>query len=213
MSWYLIGKRILDIFGALVGIILFSPLMILTALWIKIVSPEGPILADIPKRVGKDGELFRFFKFRSMVPNAQQMLENNPELFKKYKENSYKLESHEDPRLIKGAAFMRKYSLDELPQFFNVLFGEMSIVGPRAYYPKELDAQTEKYPETKKYLKTALSVKPGITGLWQVSGRSEISFEGRIRLDAEYAQKKSIIFDIILILKTPYVVVTGKGAY
>jgi len=211
MNFYIIGKRILDIVGAIFGIILFSPFMLGAALWIKYVSPNGPILADIPLRVGKDKKLFKFFKFRSMIPNAHQWLLDRPEMYEQYVKNNYKLDP--DPRLIKGAKFLRKSSIDEMPQFFNVLKGDMSIVGPRAYYSFEVDEQLKKFPQVKEYMDHALSVKPGITGLWQVSGRSQLSFEERVKLDAKYADNKSLLYDLWIIIKTPYVVLSGKGAY
>jgi len=212
MTPYDVGKRIVDIFGALVGIIIFFPLMLIAAVHIKRVSPEGPILADIPNRVSKGGRKFKMFKFRSMIPNAHDYLKNNPELYKKYVANNYKLDAEEDPRLIKGAIPMRKYSIDELPQFFNVLFGDMSLVGPRAYYPYELEEQSERFPEAVPYIKQLLEAKPGITGVWQISGRSSINFVDRVKLDADYAKTKSLVYDLLIILKTPYVVLTKRGA-
>jgi len=205
-------KRIIDILGSLLGIVLFSPIMILTSIWIKIVSPNGPVLADIPNRVGKDKKPFRFYKFRSMYPNAHELLKKDAELYDKYVKNNYKLSTDEDPRLIKGGKFLRKSSIDETPQFFNVLKGEMSIVGPRAYYFDEIENQLKRFPEAKKYIDEVMKVKPGITGLWQVSGRSDIGFVDRVKLDAEYAKKMSLLYDLMIILKTPYVVLTGKGA-
>ena len=205
-------KRIIDILGSLLGIVLFSPIMILTSIWIKIVSPGGPVLADIPNRVGKDKKPFRFYKFRSMYPNAHELLKKDAELYDKYVKNNYKLSTDEDPRLIKGGKFLRKSSIDETPQFFNVLKGEMSIVGPRAYYFDEIENQLKRFPEAKKYIDEVMKVKPGITGLWQVSGRSDIGFVDRVKLDAEYAKKMSLLYDLMIILKTPYVVLTGKGA-
>ncbi len=210
--FYDITKRLLDIIGASVAVILFSPIMIATAIYIKIVSPEGPILADMKKRVGKSGKEFKMFKFRSMVPNGHAVLESNPELYKKYVENNYKLDAHEDPRLIKGAAFIRKTSIDEMPQFFNVLLGQMSIVGPRAYFQYELDEQVQRYPQTKNDITRALTTKPGITGPWQVGGRSKIGFVDRIRIDGDYASKRSILYDLVIILKTPYAVLSQKGS-
>ncbi len=207
---YSIGKRALDIVGGIVGLILFAIPMLITAIFIKLVSPEGPVFADTILRVGKDGKQFRMYKFRSMIPNAQKWLENNPELFKKYKENSYKLDP--DPRLIKGGAFIRKMSIDELPQFLNVLKGDMSIVGFRAYYPFELIEQGEKHPEAKPDIAQALTVKPGITGVWQTSGRSNVGFCERVKMDAAYAKKRSLVYDLLVILKTPYIVLTKKGA-
>ncbi|OGC69757.1 hypothetical protein A2415_04755 [candidate division WWE3 bacterium RIFOXYC1_FULL_39_7] len=213
MSLYDITKRLMDIIGSICGIILFSPLLIGGALWVKLVSPEGPVFADIKDRVGKDKRPFKMFKLRSMVVNGYDFLKDNyPELHKKYMENSYKLSADEDPRLLKGAKIIRKLSIDEMPQFFNVLLGTMSIVGPRAYYFYEIEEQLQKYPEAAPYLEEALKVKPGITGLWQVSGRSNVGFMDRVKLDAKYAKTKSIWFDILLILKTPFAVLSGKGA-
>lgn len=205
-------KRILDIFGALVGILIFTPLMVAVSVFIKVVSPSGPVLADIPDRVGKDKKPFKFYKFRSMYPNAHDILKKDKALYKKYVDNNYKLSVSEDPRLIKGGGFLRKSSIDEFPQFFNVLKGDMSLVGPRAYYFDEVENQLKRFPEGKNYIGKALSVKPGITGLWQVSGRSDIGFLNRLKLDAKYADNVSLVYDLKIILKTPYVVLLGKGA-
>lgn len=185
--------------------------MLSVAILIKLDS-SGPVLADTPKRATKDGKLFKLYKFRSMVQNAWEILQKNPELLKKYKENSYKLPTDEDPRVTKIGRFIRKTSFDELPQFFNILKGEMSLVGSRPYYPFELEEQQKKYPDSKRYVDIILKAKPGLTGLWQVSGRSDINFDARVKLDAEYVQRRSIIFDIWLILKTIPAVLTGRGA-
>jgi lipopolysaccharide/colanic/teichoic acid biosynthesis glycosyltransferase len=210
--FYDLTKRLLDIAGALVAIVIFLPVAIVTAIAIEIESP-GPLLADTPKRVGKNGHQFRLLKFRSMIPNAHNLLHTDPKfkkLLEEYKKSSYKL--HNDPRVTKVGKFIRKHSIDEIPQFINVLRGEMSLVGPRAYYPFELDEQQKKYPETKELVKEVLKVKPGITGQWQVSGRSEINFDKRIIMDAMYARKRSISYDILIILKTPWAMVSGQGA-
>lgn len=207
-----ITKRFIDILGSIVMIIFFSPVAVLTAIAIEIESP-GPILADTPKRVGKDGKEFRFLKFRSMIPNAHQLLHTDPrfkKLLEEYKKSSFKL--HDDPRITKVGKFIRKHSIDELPQFVNVLRGEMSIVGPRAYYPFELEEQQNKYPNTRDLVKIVQKVKPGITGPWQVSGRSEINFDKRIEMDALYARRRSIVYDLMIMIKTPIAMVTGKGA-
>ena len=209
---YKILKRIMDIVGALVGLVLLLPVFIIVSVWIKAVSPSGPVFADIPDRVGKDKKPFKFMKFRSMFPNAHEYLVKNQELYKKYVENNYKLNAEEDPRIIKGGIFLRKYSIDELPQFINVLKGEMSIVGPRAYYFFEIEDQAQKFPGTAELVDKAVSVKPGITGPWQVTGRSTIGFVERVKLDAKYAENRSILYDILIVLKTPYVVLTKKGA-
>jgi undecaprenyl-phosphate galactose phosphotransferase len=107
---------------------------------------------------------------------------------------------------------LRKHSIDEVPQLVNILKGDMSLVGPRAYYPDELRDQQKKYPSTKDAVKIVLSVKPGLTGYWQVSGRSEINFDKRIQMDAEYVKKRSIFYDLYIILKTPWAMISGKGA-
>lgn len=205
-------KRCIDIIGAIViGIILF-PLALLTAMAIFIDSP-GPVLADTPMRVGKYGKLFKLYKFRSMVINAHELLRSDPKmkkLYEQYKKNSYKL--HEDPRVTRVGRFIRKHSLDEIPQLLNVFKGEMSLVGPRPYYPDELTDQQKKYPHTKELVSIVLSAKPGLTGDWQVSGRSEVNFDKRIKIDAQYVQKKSIVRDVGILLKSPIVMITGKGA-
>lgn len=205
-------KRLLDIIFSSVLLVVFFPVIVITALAIRLNS-RGPILADTPSRVGKSGHSFRMYKFRSMVANAHEMLTTDPkykELLEEYKKSGYKLK--DDPRITEVGKFIRKYSLDEIPQFLNVLKGDMSIVGPRAYYPDELRDQQKKYPHTKDAVKVVLSVKPGITGVWQVSGRSDINFDKRIQLDADYAKRRSIFFDFSIILKTPFAMLSGKGA-
>lgn len=208
-----IVKRLVDFLGALSLLIIFSPIMIITALAIKLDSP-GPIFADIPERVGKNGKMFRIYKFRSMIPNAQKMLMTDPRLkrlFENYKKNNYKLK--DDPRITRVGSFIRRHSIDEFPQLINVLVSNMSIVGPRPYYAFELVEQSKKYPQTKRDIKIVQTVKPGITGQWQVSGRSEVNFDKRIKLDAQYAQRKSVLYDFYLMLKTPWAIISGKGAY
>jgi lipopolysaccharide/colanic/teichoic acid biosynthesis glycosyltransferase len=210
--FYDFSKRLFDVIFSFILLVLFAPIIIITAIAIKFDSP-GPILADTPPRVGQHGKLFRMFKFRSMVKNAHEMLTNDPEfkkLYAEYKRGGYKLQG--DPRITKVGRFIRKYSIDEVPQFMNSLRGEMSIVGPRAYYPDELRDQQKEYPRTRDAVKIVLSVKPGITGVWQVSGRSKINFDKRIQLDADYAKKRSIFYDFWLILKTPFAMLSGKGA-
>ena len=174
-------KRIVDMVGAIFILILFSPLALLISFLIKIDS-KGPIFADVPERIGEKGKKFKMYKFRSMVNNAHYLLRTAPrfkKLFDEYKRSSYKL--IKDPRVTHIGKFIRRHSIDEIPQLFNVLKGEMSIVGPRAYYPDELENQLSKYPHTKKLVSDVLSIKPGVTGLWQVTGRSEINFDKRIK--------------------------------
>lgn len=205
-------KRVEDIVLSSLLIMLFSPVIILVAIAIKLDS-KGPILADTPERVGKNGRLFKMYKFRSMVENAHELLRENPkfaELYRDYKKGSYKLK--DDPRITNVGHFIRKHSLDEVPQFFNILKGDMSLVGPRAYYPDELRNQQMRYPQTREAVKIVLSVKPGVTGYWQVSGRSEINFDKRIKMDSDYVRKRSFLYDFRIILQTPGAMVTGKGA-
>lgn len=209
---YSFFKRCIDIVGACMLVIFFLPIGVITALAIRLDSP-GPVFADTPKRVGKDGKLFKLFKFRSMIANAHDMLRKDAKmasLFDEYRHNSYKLKN--DPRVTRVGKFIRKHSIDEIPQLFNVLKGEMSLVGPRPYYPDELTEQQKKFPQTKELVKVVLSAKPGMTGYWQVSGRSEVNFDKRIQMDADYVQKKSILLDITIILKSPWAMISGKGA-
>ena len=205
-------KRIIDILGSLTLLLIFFPIGLVIAIIIKLYSP-GPIFADTPERVGKNGKLFKMYKFRSMVANAHMMLRRDPKmkkLYEQYKKNSYKL--RQDPRVTPIGKFLRKHSLDEIPQLFNVLRGEMSIVGPRAYYPDELSDQQRKYPMTKNQVKKVLSIKPGITGYWQVSGRSEVNFDKRIAMDANYVDNRSLWYVIKILTKTPLAMISGKGA-
>lgn len=205
-------KRIIDIVGAILLLIFFSPIYWFTALMIKINS-EGPILADVPERVGEKGKKFKMFKFRSMIINAHGLLRTDPKfskLYAEYKKGSYKLKK--DPRITKVGKFIRKHSIDEIPQLLNVLNGEMSLVGPRAYYPDELENQQNKFPHTRKLVTKVLSVKPGITGFWQVSGRSEVNFDKRIAMDAAYVDNISLWLDLKIIFKTPLIMLSGQGA-
>lgn len=209
---YDISKRLIDLIGSLMLLVIFLPIGIVTSLAIIFDSP-GTILADTPRRVGKEGKLFRIYKFRSMIVNAHKKLRSDPKfakLYTEYKRNSYKLK--EDPRVTHVGKFIRKHSLDEIPQLLNVVKGEMSLVGPRPYYADELTAQQKKYPHTKDLVAVVLSAKPGITGYWQVSGRSEVNFDKRIKMDADYVSKRSIIFDIMILLKSPWAMISGKGA-
>lgn len=206
------SKRGIDILGSLLLSILFLPIGLVTAIAIKLDSP-GPVLADTPRRVGKRGSLFRIYKFRSMIVNAHRKLRSDPKfasLYSEYKKNSFKLKK--DPRVTNIGKFIRKHSLDEIPQLINVLSGEMSLVGPRPYYQDELVSQQKKYPHTKDLVFVVLSAKPGITGYWQVSGRSEVNFDKRIKMDADYVSKRSILFDIAILLKSPWAMISGKGA-
>lgn len=206
-------KRIIDVVSSIILIIIFCPVIVLVALAIKMETP-GPVLADTPKRVGKGGKLFYPYKFRSMIAHAYYLLKTDPKFRKAYEEQqkggNYKIAN--DPRVTRVGKFIRKHSLDELPQIFNVLKGEMSLVGPRPYYPEELAEQQKHFPNTKELVQEVLSVKPGITGYWQVSGRSKINFDKRMNMDAEYVRRRSIWYDVWIILKTPWAMISGKDA-
>jgi lipopolysaccharide/colanic/teichoic acid biosynthesis glycosyltransferase len=210
---YDIIKRSIDVFGASLLLVLFSPILLVSSVAIKLTS-AGPVFADTPKRVGKNGKLFYPYKFRSMIVNAYDLLKNDPQFRKAYEEQQksgiYKIVN--DPRVTPIGKLIRKHSIDEIPQLMNVLRGEMSIVGPRPYYPEELEKQQQLFPQTRDMVKEVLKVKPGITGYWQVTGRSQVAFDKRIEMDAYYARKRSIIFDLLIMLKTPWAMISGKGA-
>lgn len=207
-------KRIIDIFGSIAAILVFSPFFILLPLLIKMTS-EGPVFFR-QERMGQYGKRFTFLKFRTMANN------NSPKIHQEYikklirdsqaysvagnqSEATYKIKA--DPRVTPLGNFLRKTSLDEIPQFFNVLKGEMSLVGPRPPIPYEL----EDYEIW--HLRRVLEVQPGITGLWQVKGRSRTTFNEMVRLDLQYINKWSLWLDVKLILQTPWSVFSGKGAY
>lgn len=199
-------KTIFDFTLTAIGTILISPLLAYIAYRIKKEDP-GPVLFA-HTRIGKDGRPFPCYKFRSMVLNSQEMLEKhlaeNPAAKAEW-EREYKLK--DDPRITPIGRVLRRSSLDELPQIFNVLRGEMSLVGPRPVVQEELDKYygdaTEIY----------CSVKPGITGLWQVSGRSDIDYPERVAMDVEYIRTRSMWKDIVILYKTFDAVVNKKGAY
>lgn len=196
-------KRIMDISSSIILIIIFSPVLIITSIIIKLTSP-GPVIFK-QKRVGQNKE-FDMYKFRSMRvgDNDKFLKENYPELWKKYKANDWKLSAREDPRITPIGRFIRATSIDEMPQFINVLKGEMSLVGPRAYRDEELKEYAKKYPQTRAYIADIRSVKPGITGPWQVSGRNELPFEKRSKMDSDYIKNRSLREELLIILKTPF---------
>lgn len=210
--WYFAIKRVIDILGSLFGLVLTAPLFLAVAAAIKLDS-SGPVFADTPQRVGKGGRVFKMYKFRSMIKDAHLLLRKDPKfkkLYEQYKNNDFKVGTDEDPRITRIGRFIRKTSLDELPQLANILRGEMSLVGPRAFHVDELAEQQKRFPNSKKNVGKALSVKPGLTGPWQVSGRSSIDFPDRIKLDAAYAQSRSILTDLIILVKTIPAVLGGE---
>ncbi|MCX7836407.1 MAG: sugar transferase [candidate division WOR-3 bacterium] len=198
-------KRYLDLLLLFFTFIVGFPLFLLIFLIIKITS-RGSIFYK-HKRIGQNGRFFYIYKFRTMVNGAEkllpQILKNDPKAREEF-ENGYKLKN--DPRVTRIGKFLRKTSLDELPQLINILKGEMSFVGPRPIVEEE----KIKYG---KYLPQLLKEKPGLTGLWQVSGRNNLSYEERVALDMEYIRKKNLRLDIKIILKTIIVLFSGNGAY
>ncbi len=201
MSLYLIAKRIIDLFGALAGLVLAMPLMLITAIAIKLES-RGPILFR-HGRLGRDGRPFVMFKFRSMCQEASvlqaQLVSQNGVPGPVFKIRA-------DPRITRIGHLIRKYSLDELPQLWNVLRGEMSLVGPRPPIPDEV---TRYHP----WQRERLAVKPGLTCTWQVSGRSDIPFDEWMQMDIEYVRTRSLLMDLKLLLLTVPAVISARGAY
>jgi len=202
-----IQKRIFDMVFSLFALIFLSPVFLIIAIFIKLKSPNGNILF-IQRRLGKDNHLFKVYKFRTMSPDAEKTLEAWLMEDEKLKEEYFTYRKlKEDPRIIKGIGiFLRKTSLDELPQFLNVLKGEMSIVGPRPYIFKEFDEY-----EPKKHIDIISSVKPGVTGLWQVTERNNTTFKSRVEKDIEYINSQNFCLDAKIILKTIKVMVFREG--
>lgn len=197
---FAIQKRLLDIAVALVLFLIFLPVWIIVPILIYFDSGFPIIFRH--RRVGKDGREFFLYKFRSMVANADDILhQHDKELLKRFKAGDWKIK--DDPRITPLGKVLRSLTIDEFPQLYNVLKGDMSMVGPRAYLKKELDEQTKRYPETKQYVRDILSVKPGITGPWQTSGRNEIPFVKRAKMDADYARSLSIWEDLRILMHTP----------
>jgi len=200
-STYLI-KRLLDIIAAFILLILMCPIFLITALLILIDSP-GPIFFS-QFRVGRWGRKFKFYKFRSMIVNAESIKEKL--LDKNESQAGVIFKMKDDPRITRVGKIIRKYSIDEMPQIWNVLKGDMSLVGPRPPLPQEVNQYS--YED-----RIRLDVIPGITCIWQISGRSDIDFRGQVKLDEEYIKNQSFWNDIKILLKTIPVVLFGKGAY
>lgn len=198
-------KRLIDILGGTIGMIALVPLTLIVAIANLICKDNGPIFYS-QYRIGKNGKLFKMYKYRSMVVGADEKLkkylEENEDARKEYKK--YKKLKH-DPRVTKVGDFIRKTSLDEFPQFINVLKGDMSLVGPRPYLEREKDDMNGYY----KYITTC---KPGLTGLWQISGRSDVDFATRIDLDMQYYYNHSLKSDIKILFKTVMKLVRREGA-
>ena len=202
---YLFIKRLFDILISTIGLLLLIPITIFVKL-AYICSGDFTSILFVQKRIGKDGKLFNFYKFRSMVPNADEVLFRTLELDKimaeEYNTNK-KLKN--DPRITKVGRLIRKLSIDEFPQFINVFLGEMTLIGNRPYLPREKK-------DMGNYYDSIVTTKPGLTGYWQVSGRSNTTFEERLKLEEEYSEKASTSLDIKIFFKTFKVVLFGKGA-
>ena len=198
---YKICKRIIDIIGAGLGLILLSPIIAIVACAVKFTS-KGPVFFS-QKRVGKNGELFEMYKFRSMVVNAEELKEN---LEEQNEMSGPMFKIKDDPRITKVGKFIRKTSIDELPQLWNVLKGDMSLVGPRPSLPKEVE-------QFDNWMFKRLTVRPGLTCYWQVSGRNNIDFEDWMKLDVKYVDERNFWIDIKLIFKTVFVLFGDKNAH
>lgn len=198
---YLIVKRIADIIGALLGIIILSPVFLVTALLIKLNSSGG--IFFVQERNGYKGKIFKMYKFRSMINNAEKLIDSF-ESMNEVSGHMFKIKA--DPRITSVGKFIRRTSIDELPQLFNILKGDMSTVGPRPPIPREV----VKYDA---WHDLRLSVKPGLTGLWQVSGRNELGFEEMVRIDLKYIRERSLLLDFKIILKTIPVILGDSKAF
>lgn len=201
---YVFSKRFLDISVSLFALIALSPVFLVLTLFYLFGDNRGPVFYK-QRRIGMNHEEFGIYKFRSMVVNAEQRLYDDKELYAKFVENGYKLPTKEDPRITKFGAFIRKTSLDELPQFINILLGDMSIIGPRPVVERELVEYGDRVDEF-------LSVKPGAMGLWQASGRSDIQYPERADLEISYVKQASLWFDFKILFMTFFAIVKGDGA-
>lgn len=199
---YLITKRCFDFSASLIGLVLLSGVFLVLALLIKLDDPHGKVFYS-QTRLGKNGQRFQMWKFRSMVAGADKMVDK---LLKKNDVEGAMFKIKDDPRITRVGRVIRKYSLDELPQLYNVLRGDMSLVGPRPPLPREVVKYTN-------YDRQRLTVIPGVTGLWQISGRNDLDFPEMVALDIHYINNACVLEDIKILLKTVLVVVRPTGAY
>ncbi|KGL37523.1 sugar transferase [Listeria booriae] len=202
IKFYPIVKRVMDVLGASVGLLLLTPFLIILALIIKLSDLRAPVFFK-QERIGKNGKRFLMYKFRTMIPNAEEKL---AELLQFNEVEGAMFKMKHDPRVTKLGSFLRKTSIDELPQLLNVIKGNMSLVGPRP----PLEREVAEY-SVRDYGR--LSITPGCTGLWQVSGRNDVSFAEMVDLDLEYIQKVSFALDIQILLRTVRVIFVPNGAY
>lgn len=201
---YSFFKRVCDIVGSVIALILLSPVFLVIAVLIKKYD-HGPVFFR-QTRIGRYGKKFQILKFRSMATNAEERLNQNKKLHNKYVKNNFKLAPEEDPRITPIGRWMRRTSVDEVPQFINILKGDMSIIGPRPVIEEELS----EYGDRKDKL---LSVKPGAMGIWQASGRSNIGYPERCEIELGYIDKASLGFDFLIFCKTLISIIKVDGAY
>jgi len=200
-NFYIVIKRLLDLMLAILILPVALPLLLITAIAIKIENVNGPIIYS-QLRTGRGGTLFKMYKFRTMVPNADELKQKYAHL-NELQWPDFKIKN--DPRITKVGKILRKTSLDELPQIFNILAGNMSLVGPR---PTSFGPERYNIWHTERF-----DVLPGVTGLWQIIGRGEVDFDDKLRLDILYVKKRCLKLDILLLFKTIPVILKGKGAY
>jgi len=206
--FFLVVKRAIDVVGSLALLIVFSPVFMILTLLIPLDSP-GPVLYHSPRR-GYWGRIFNVFKFRTMQRDAHARRE---ELVNSEDPNRLLFKIKRDPRVTRLGKFLRQYSFDELPQLFNVLRGEMSLIGPRPLLKEDFEKASLPGPLYRQWVRDRHMLRPGLTGLWQVSGRTDLSLEDSMRLDLQYIERWSPWMDVKIILKTPKAVLEGKGAY
>ncbi|MBO2725386.1 sugar transferase [Lactiplantibacillus plantarum] len=195
-------KRVFDFVASLLGLIILSPLFLLIAIAIKVEDPKGAVFYS-QTRLGRGEVPFKMYKFRSMVSNADELLEK---LLKDNEIDGAMFKMQDNPRVTKIGRFIRKYSIDELPQLLNVLQGSMSLVGPRPPLPREVEEYSD-------YDKQRLAVKPGCTGLWQATVRNSVGFDEMVKLDLTYISKRSVAFDVYILFKTVVIMFKPNGAY
>jgi len=203
----LLAKRVLDLLISIPLLIILSPLWLMIVLWIKADSKDPAVFRQ--ERVGRSGALFTIYKFRTMVPNADAVMKEKIEQLKKegkFDPDNFIFQDKDDPRITKSGRFLRKSSLDELPQLLNIINGTMSIVGPRPEVPEIVDQYT---PEQRH----RLDMPPGVTGLAQVNGRSELTLTETLKYDVEYVQNWRFGLDLKILWETLFIVLKGKGAY
>lgn len=203
-SIYHFFKRITDILISMTALVGLSPVIVILSILIFLQDGHSPFYKQV--RIGQYGKPFGMFKFRSMVYNADKILEGNPQLYQKYVDNGFKLPEGDDPRITKVGAFIRKTSLDEIPQFVNVIIGEMSLVGPRPIVKKEMFEYGDKISEF-------LSVKPGALGLWQASGRANIEYPERCDIELEYIRNASYWYDVKVFFACCISILKRDGAF